>query len=341
MMLGHYPTDIIISLSIFATSLWMLLIYRTNIIMMVFSLELLLLANILGFTITSIYLNDIVGEIFSIFILAMAAIETAIALCIILSYYRITNKHINPIHIPAELVSAIVLTLGGEQYTLITLHGLVIFITILFGIYIWIWAPLAHGVSTVVWLYYNMEDYPNRALDQLEYEIEDYILQRYWIWIDINIPFKFKTTTRAYKKARSYSKKLDEWAAYGDKLAINEAKFWGSVWSIFNGEMMPRRYNRLCEEYFNKYSFPPDWNYIGWAAFRHEGVPESWYSRFVAAHTIAGQRFLEKRQDYLKYLDLYKEYSNIDAKYNEKYEQFKKEQELQIVYNRVRGIKST
>jgi NADH-quinone oxidoreductase subunit K len=94
MMLGHYPTDILISLSVFAISLWMLFIFRTNIILMVFSLELLLLSNILGFTITSVYLDDVVGEVFSVFILAIAAIETAIALCIILSYYRTTNKNI-------------------------------------------------------------------------------------------------------------------------------------------------------------------------------------------------------------------------------------------------------
>lgn len=36
-----------------------------------------------------------VGEVFSLFILAVAAIETAIALCIILSYYRLTNKTYN------------------------------------------------------------------------------------------------------------------------------------------------------------------------------------------------------------------------------------------------------
>lgn len=34
------------------------------------------------------------GEIFSVFIIVIAAIETAIGLCIILSYYKISNKNI-------------------------------------------------------------------------------------------------------------------------------------------------------------------------------------------------------------------------------------------------------
>jgi hypothetical protein len=42
-----------------------------------------------------------------------------------------------------------------------------------------------------------------------------------------------------------------------DKLAVNESKFW-VVSEYIKCEMMPRRYNRLCEEYFNKFAFPPD-----------------------------------------------------------------------------------
>lgn len=97
MMLGHYPTDILISLSIFFLSLWMLLIFRTNIILIIFSLELLLLANILGFIITSVYLDDIIGELFGLFILVIGAIETAVALSIVLSYYRLTNHNLTPL----------------------------------------------------------------------------------------------------------------------------------------------------------------------------------------------------------------------------------------------------
>lgn len=53
-----------------------------------------------------------IGEIFSIFILAVAAIETAIALSILLSYYKITNKNIDTTkQYSNEFLSALVLTL--------------------------------------------------------------------------------------------------------------------------------------------------------------------------------------------------------------------------------------
>ena len=54
-----------------------------------------------------------VGEIFSIFILVIAAVETAIALCLILAYYRITNNNYSNIeHRGEDIFSAIVLTIG-------------------------------------------------------------------------------------------------------------------------------------------------------------------------------------------------------------------------------------
>lgn len=53
-----------------------------------------------------------IGKVFSIFILAVAAIETAIALSILLSYYKITNKNIDPTKQHSEeFLSALVLTL--------------------------------------------------------------------------------------------------------------------------------------------------------------------------------------------------------------------------------------
>lgn len=52
------------------------------------------------------------GAVFSIFILAVAAIETAIALSILLSYYKITNKNIESTKQYSEaFLSALVLTL--------------------------------------------------------------------------------------------------------------------------------------------------------------------------------------------------------------------------------------
>lgn len=56
------------------------------------SIELLLLAVNLNFAAFSIYLDDIVGQIFIIFILMIAAAESAIGLAILTVFYRLKNS---------------------------------------------------------------------------------------------------------------------------------------------------------------------------------------------------------------------------------------------------------
>ena len=53
------------------------------------SIELMLLAINLNFVIFSVYLDDITGYIFVLFILTIAAAESAIGLAILVVYYRI------------------------------------------------------------------------------------------------------------------------------------------------------------------------------------------------------------------------------------------------------------
>ena len=53
------------------------------------SIELILLSVNLNFIIFSIYLNDIIGQIFGLFIITVAAAESAIGLAILVVYYRI------------------------------------------------------------------------------------------------------------------------------------------------------------------------------------------------------------------------------------------------------------
>ena len=55
------------------------------------SIELMLLAINLNFVIFSIYLDDITGYIFVLFILTIAAAESAIGLAILTIYYRLKN----------------------------------------------------------------------------------------------------------------------------------------------------------------------------------------------------------------------------------------------------------
>jgi NADH-quinone oxidoreductase subunit K len=56
------------------------------------SIELMLLAINLNFVIFSIYLDDITGYVFVLFILTIAAAESAIGLAILTIYYRLKNN---------------------------------------------------------------------------------------------------------------------------------------------------------------------------------------------------------------------------------------------------------
>jgi NADH-quinone oxidoreductase subunit K len=55
------------------------------------SIELMLLAINLNFIIFSIYLDDLAGYVFVLFILSIAAAESAIGLAILTIYYRLKN----------------------------------------------------------------------------------------------------------------------------------------------------------------------------------------------------------------------------------------------------------
>jgi NADH-quinone oxidoreductase subunit K len=61
---------------------------RRNIIIMIMSIELMLLAVNFDFILFSVYLGDRTGQVFSLFILTVAAAESAIGLAILVAFYR-------------------------------------------------------------------------------------------------------------------------------------------------------------------------------------------------------------------------------------------------------------
>ena len=63
-------------------------INRKNIITMLMCVELMLLAVNINFVTFSIMLQDLVGQVFTLFILTVAAAEAAIGLAILVVYYR-------------------------------------------------------------------------------------------------------------------------------------------------------------------------------------------------------------------------------------------------------------
>lgn len=64
---------------------------RKNFLIVIISIELTLLSINFNFIIFSIYLDDLIGQIFVLFILSIAAIESAIGLAILIIYYKLNN----------------------------------------------------------------------------------------------------------------------------------------------------------------------------------------------------------------------------------------------------------
>ena len=85
----NYILNIIIVLFLIGTL--GLVLNRKNILITIMSIELMLLAVNLNFVLFSIYLDDIVGQVFVLFILTIAATESAIGLAILVVYYRLKN----------------------------------------------------------------------------------------------------------------------------------------------------------------------------------------------------------------------------------------------------------
>ena len=83
--LGHY---LILGATIFTIGVIGIFLNRKNIIVILMSIELILLAVNINLVSFSIYLGDISGQVFTLFILTVAAAEAAIGLAIIVIYYR-------------------------------------------------------------------------------------------------------------------------------------------------------------------------------------------------------------------------------------------------------------
>jgi NADH:ubiquinone oxidoreductase subunit K len=80
---------LLISITLFIISILGIFLVKKNIIIILMSIELMLLSINVNFIIFSVYLDDINGQIFALFILTVAAAESAIGLAILVIYYRI------------------------------------------------------------------------------------------------------------------------------------------------------------------------------------------------------------------------------------------------------------
>jgi NADH-quinone oxidoreductase subunit K len=83
--LEHYLT---VAAALFVVGIFGLFLNRKNVIIMLMSIELMLLAVNINFVAFSAFLGDLVGQVFTLFVLTVAAAEAAIGLAILVCFFR-------------------------------------------------------------------------------------------------------------------------------------------------------------------------------------------------------------------------------------------------------------
>ena len=83
--LSHY---LFLAAIIFIIGIIRIFLNRKNVIIILMSIELILLAVNINLVSFSIYLQNLVGQVFAMFILTVAAAEAAVGLAIIVIYYK-------------------------------------------------------------------------------------------------------------------------------------------------------------------------------------------------------------------------------------------------------------
>ncbi len=83
--LGQYLT---VAAIVFTLGVAGIILNRKNIIIILMSVELILLAVNINLVAFSSFLHDLTGQVFALFILTVAAAEAAIGLAILVTYYR-------------------------------------------------------------------------------------------------------------------------------------------------------------------------------------------------------------------------------------------------------------
>lgn len=81
----HY---LVVSAILFVMGVLGIFINRKNIIIILMAIELILLSVNINFVAFSAFLGDLVGQVFSMFVLTVAAAEAAIGLAILVIYFR-------------------------------------------------------------------------------------------------------------------------------------------------------------------------------------------------------------------------------------------------------------
>ncbi len=83
--LTHYLT---VAAALFVIGIFGIFLNRKNVIVILMSIELMLLAVNINLVAFSAFLGDLVGQVFTMFVLTVAAAEAAIGLAILVSFFR-------------------------------------------------------------------------------------------------------------------------------------------------------------------------------------------------------------------------------------------------------------
>jgi NADH-quinone oxidoreductase subunit K len=83
--LGHYLS---VGAMLFTVGIFGIFLNRKNVIVILMSIELILLSVNINFVAFSAHLGDIVGQVFALLVLTVAAAEAAIGLAILVVYFR-------------------------------------------------------------------------------------------------------------------------------------------------------------------------------------------------------------------------------------------------------------
>ena len=83
--LGHYLT---VSAIVFTLGIFGIFLNRKNVIVILMSIELILLAVNINLVAFSTHLGDLVGQVFAMVVLTVAAAEAAIGLAILVVFFR-------------------------------------------------------------------------------------------------------------------------------------------------------------------------------------------------------------------------------------------------------------
>ena len=83
--LQHY---LVVSAILFVMGVLGIFINRKNIIIILMAIELILLSVNINLVAFSVFLGDMVGQVFSMFVLTVAAAEAAVGLAILVTFFR-------------------------------------------------------------------------------------------------------------------------------------------------------------------------------------------------------------------------------------------------------------